>query len=150
MITRDKILSTDFQVLLHIYEDNIRKIPATFTRLMQQTELSRMQLGKSIDRLYDKIMIDAKPTVIKQQKLQQYFEEKVLNKEVSVNKIQCMSFYISENFLPFTKGLYNATEDLTEEDVEELVAKKQKQNPKIDDKQKHLEDFDTQENGAVL
>ena len=108
MITKDQILSTDFCVLVQIYEDTeVKKEPAYFTKLLKETNLSSMQVNKSLDRLYDKIMIDMQIVKTEDGK-------------------QTMGFTISENFLPFTEGLYNATENFINEKQASLDAKKNK------------------------
>ena len=55
-----------------------------------------MQLHKSLDRLYDRIMIDMQVVKIE-------------------GGDQVMGFTISEDFLPFTEGLYKATEEVINE-----------------------------------
>ena len=97
MITKKQILSTDFCALIQIYEDTeIKKEPTYFTKLLKETGLPSMQLHKSLDRLYDKIMIDMQIVKTEDGK-------------------QTMGFTISENFLPFTEGLYKATEEVINE-----------------------------------
>ena len=97
MITKKQILSTDFCALIQIYEDTeIKKEPTYFTKLLKETGLPSMQLHKSLDRLYDKIMIDMQVVKIE-------------------GGDQVIGFTISEDFLPFTEGLYKATEEVINE-----------------------------------
>ena len=135
---KGKMLSTDFTVLVQIYEDNLKHIPSTYTRLKNVTWLSRKELDISLDRLYDSMMIDYKPTVIKNQ-IQQYFEEKVFNNKPTSNTIQCMSYYVGEGILPFVKGLYNCTQKVENEGV--ITRFMMPYSHKVGDNQTILDDF---------
>jgi len=85
-------LSIDFKVVLEIYKyTEIYKEQIYFSKLLKKTNLSRSELSKSIDKLYDKIMIDTQIETLK-----------------DGEKVVC--FMISKNFLPFVKGLYNVIE----------------------------------------
>ena len=87
-------LSKEFELLIYIYEQTIinkevvieRELPTKF-KLMTSTEISR-----SIDRFYDRCMID-------------------FNYDNNLGR--CIT--IEEDFLPYIKGLYNASYDSQEQ-----------------------------------
>ena len=52
--------------------------------------------------------------------------------------------------MPFVRGLYKTTEDLTDEDIEKFIEKQTKTRNKLDSQQEHLEDFDDQQHVKSL
>lgn len=91
MTTKKSILSKDFQVLLQVYEDIFVKNEKTYrNKLAQETGFSELEVDKSLDKMYDRLMIDYKI--------------------MKVENEQRMCVVIENDFLPFTRGLYNATE----------------------------------------
>lgn len=92
MVDRFRILSNDFVVLFYIYEQTeIYKRNICFSQIIKEIDLKQKTVNKSIDRLYDCLMIDAE-----------------WKKVEDGNWAYCFS--VSENFKGFTKGLYNAVE----------------------------------------
>lgn len=102
-------LSTDFCVLLQIYEDNVNNVLCTNKRLRTIMGLSRMELGKSIDKLSDLCMIIMEYKSLPQQNLRQYFEGNALDKKDDVSSWQVPCWFVDEDILPFLKGLHNST-----------------------------------------
>ena len=91
-MTKDRGLSKEFEVLLQIYEDTVINNDAVyFTKLLNETGFSRVELHRCLDRLYDRLMIDQKPASLK-------------------DGTKAVCFTISKDFLSYTKGLYNSTE----------------------------------------
>ena len=98
MTKTEQVISHDFCVLLQIYEDTeIKKQPVFFKKLLENSDLSRTELNKSLDRLYDRAMIDTKIFVLK-------------------DETQVVGYVVNDDFLPFTKGLYNASKKIYKQD----------------------------------
>jgi hypothetical protein len=106
MITKQKVLSDDFHVLVYIYEQTeIYKNNVYFKKIIEETGMKQNVVSKSIDRLYDKMMIDA---------------------SWARREDGCWAycFTVSDSFMGFTKGLYNATEALVEQEESKNVVEK--------------------------
>ena len=94
MITKQRVLSNDFHVLVYIYEQTeIYKNNVYFKKIIEETGMEQNVVSKSIDRLYDKMMIDA---------------------DWARREDGCWAYCytVSDSFMGFTKGLYNNMEDL--------------------------------------
>lgn len=141
----EKQISTEFNVLLQIYEDNINKIPSTFTRLKNVTGLPQRELSRIMDRLYDHRMIDSHWQKIKhQQVLQMYFKENNLVKNEPPTQMWVTCFIVDDCMLPWVKGLYNCTEKV--ENEQDVVTRFMVGCvDKSDNHQKKLDDFETED-----
>ena len=93
-------LSTVYKVLVKIYEDTeILNEPVYFTKLVEEMNIPKIELGDIVLYLYDKIMIDTTTVELK-------------------NGFKARCYTISENFLPFVKGLYNTMKEDNKADEE--------------------------------
>ncbi len=98
MTIKKQRLSDDFEVLLYIYEQTeINNTNIYFKKIVEQTGMKQNVVSKSIDRLYDKMMIDAAWA----------------RKE---DGCWAYCFRVSDSFMGFTKGLYNATQELSKDE----------------------------------
>ena len=112
-----KILSNEFEVLVYIYEQTeIEKRNICFSQIVEETELEKQVVSRTIDRLYDHMMIDAEWKKIE-----------------SGEWRYCFS--VSEEMRGFTHGLYNVTQRLSSDEIiknveKDIVSKKEKKEVK--------------------
>jgi len=96
MITKEQVLSNDFLICIKIFESNKNNEKIWFSKLVEemQGKLSVSTVSKSLDRLFDRGMIDGD-------------WEKVDGHWTRTLKI-------TGEFSGFVEGLYNATEKCEE------------------------------------
>ena len=109
-------LSNWFNLLVQIYEDNVNKIPSTFTRLKNVTGLSESELSDLLFYSSDKGMIRCSTEVIKKEQIKHYFEQKVLKKEPA-KQVTCFAYYLTDGISPLIEGLCEATEKIEKDGV---------------------------------
>ena len=131
MISREQKLTPDFEVLLTIYEQTVvmgDKITEKDLReLLKDENWLKNQVSLSVERLYDKGMIERKWAFVKPQTWG-----------------YCV--FIDERFMGFTTGLYNAVQNVEEKKESKQVvddiknrAKNKKAETKEDSKDKKPE-----------
>ena len=106
-------LSKDFEVLITIYERTVifgEKITySDLKNILNNENWAKNQVSLSLDRLYDRNMIDVIDAFIKPD-------------------VQARCYCVSDRFLPYTQGLYNALERNEEADnVVENIEKRKKE-----------------------
>lgn len=105
MDTKSKQISNDFAILLYIYEQTeIQKEIVNFSKIVKETQFDQKIASKSVDRLYDNLMIDAS-----WQKIE--------------NGYWAYCFSVSDEFKGFAKALYNVTEHYCEKKTHKTESK---------------------------
>lgn len=102
----ERLLETDFDVLLKIYElTEIKHEIAYFSKLVEQIDAGRDAISINLDKLFDLCLIYGK------------WEKHSINEKPQWVR----AFYVDEDFLPYAKGMYNCKLDGTWPPTKETI-----------------------------
>ena len=91
MNQKEREVDKQFNILLYIYEETVvHEEDVYFTKIYENTGYKKLDVSSSLDNLYDQGMIDAKWQEMK-------------------DGSNAYCYYVDDDFMGFTKGLYNAT-----------------------------------------